>query len=221
MMFRAMLRAQWIWSRSIMWFFLAAGFSLPVLTVPMTMRGTGAGSYNAGFVQAGEFIGLLVALTVSLAAVALALQNWSSDERGRHIYALSLPIERHRFLLYRLSGSFVHLGLVALAIWLGGLVATALLELPESLRAYPTSLAVRALLAAWLVHALSCTYFLATGARARLVSFLGVVTVAVLLILPIGTFPARADLLLTGARALVSPHGPLGILVSRWSFIDV
>ena len=34
MMFRAMLRAQWIWSRAIMWFFLAAAFSLPVLTVP-------------------------------------------------------------------------------------------------------------------------------------------------------------------------------------------
>lgn len=221
MMFRAMLRAQWIWSRAIMWFFLAAAFSLPVLTVPMTSRGIATVFSPAGFVQAGEMIGILVAITASLAAIALTLQNWSADERGRHIYALSLPIDRRRFLAYRLGGSFILLGGVALAVWLGALIAAALLDLPEALRAYPTSLAARALLAAWLVHALTFSYRFAAGPRARAITFGVLVSLAILLILPVGTLPGRLQLLGDGARLLVAPHGPLGILVSRWSFIDV
>ncbi|MCC6929739.1 MAG: hypothetical protein IT359_12180 [Gemmatimonadaceae bacterium] len=221
MMFRAMLRAQWIWSRSIMWFFLAAAFSLPLLLVPMTTVGYVEGAGAASFVQGGETLGMLVAITVALAAIALTLQGWSADDRGRHVYALSLPVERHHYLAYRLGGGFLMLGAIAGAVWIGALLSASLLDLPESLSAYPTALASRALLAAWLVHTVSFLFRFGVGPRARAATFWFVVVLAVLLLLPIGSLPGRLQLMQAGARALVQPHGPLGILVSRWSFIDV
>lgn len=220
-MFRAMLRAQWIWSRAMMLAFFAAGFALPVVSVPMAQRGVLGVLPASGLVQVGQIVGLLVAITVCVASVALVLQNWSADERGRHIYALSLPIERRRYLAYRLGGGFLLLAAIALVIWLGGMAASWLLELPDSLRAYPASLALRALMAAWLVHALAFLVRFGFGLRANRVLAGGVIVVAVILILPVESFPGRLQWISLGARALVQPGGPLGILVSQWSFIDV
>ncbi|MBK6455338.1 MAG: hypothetical protein IPF87_04570 [Gemmatimonadetes bacterium] len=220
-MFVAMLRAQWIWTRAIMLFFLAAGFALPVLSVPMSARfGIGWISAN-GYVEVGGMIGLLVAITVCLAAVALVVQNWSVDDRGRHVYALSLPIARRRYLLYRLGAGFLLLGMLAVAIWLGGAAASGLLELPESLHAYPASLALRALMAAWLVHALAFLVRFGAGQRARGVVFGALILLFLFVLLPAETLPAPLTWLSLASRALVLPGGPFGILVSPWSFIDV
>lgn len=220
-MFHAMLRAQWIWSRAMMLAFLAAGFSLPVVSVPMAQRGALGLLPASGLVEVGQVVGLLVAITVCIASVALVLQNWSADERGRHIYALSLPIERRLYLTYRLGGGFLLLALVALAVWLGGLVASWLLELPESLRAYPASLALRALMTAWLVHALAFLVRFGFGIRVHRAIAAAIVLVVVILLLPVDSFSGRLQWIWVGVRAFVQPHGPLGIIVSQWSFIDV
>lgn len=220
-MFHAMLRAQWIWSRALMLAFLAAGFALPVVSVPLTQRGAFGLISASSFVGVGESVGLLVAITVCVASIALVLQDWSADERGHHIYTLSLPIERRRYLAYRLGGGFLLLALLALAVWVGGLAASWLLELPESLRTYPASLALRALMSAWLVHALAFLVRFGFGFRAQRALAAGILVVVVLLLLPVESLPGLLQWISLGARALVQPHGPLGILVSQWSFIDV
>ncbi len=170
-MFAAMLRAQWIWSRAMMLFFLAAGFSIPLISVPLVARGRDTWMTSASMVGLGGLIGLAVAITIVLAAIALEIQNWSVDDRGGHVYALALPIDRRRYAMYRLAGSFLLLGLVCVAIGVGGIAAGALLDLPSTLRTYPVALAIRALLAGWFVHTVAFTLRVGTRERATTTLF--------------------------------------------------
>ena len=220
-MFVAMLRAQWIWSRSTMLFFLAAGFAAPLVSVTLADGGGSQWLSPSSIVDMGSSVGLLVAITVTMAATALVIQGWSADDRGRHVYALSLPIGRPRYLAYRLAGGFLMLALLAIFVAIGGAAAAGLLDLPASLRAYPVALAFRALLASWLVHAF---VFLARYGAGRRAAFLVLATLlTLLLIIALGSAvaPGAIDALLIAWRALTDARGPLGILVSHWTFIDV
>jgi hypothetical protein len=112
------------------------------------------------------------------------------------------------------------LALVAGAVLLGGLAAMVLVDLPETLHAYPVSLALRALLCSWLV---ACTVIAVRAtARDRIAQVvLGLLVLALfafaMLQVGIGGESAAAVLW----DALRSRPGPLGVLLGRWTLIDV
>ena len=220
-MFAAMLRAQWIWSRAMMLFFLAAGFSIPLISVPLVARGRDTWMTSASIVDLGGVIGLAVAITITLAAIALEIQNWSVDDRGGHVYALALPIDRRRYAMYRLAGSFLLLALVCVAIGAGGIAAGALLDLPSTLRTYPVALAIRALLAGWFVHTVAFTLRVGTRERATTTLFVSLLVIAIALVLPSAWPGSATGWLSILGRLLIAPGGPLGILAGHWSLIDV
>lgn len=220
-MFTAMLRAQWIWSRAMMLFFLAAGFTIPLLSVPLVARGRHTWMTSANIVDLGGVIGVAIAITMTVAAIALEIQNWSVDERGGHVYTLSLPIDRRRYASYRLAGSFLLLALVCLAIAAGGLAAGALLDLPAALRTYPVALAVRALLAGWFVHTLAFAFRVGAWERSGKTLLVALLLLATALIVPSAWPGTATGWLSVVGRLLIAPGGPLGILAGHWSLIDV
>lgn len=219
-MFIAMLRAQWIWSRAMMLFFIGAGFAIPLLSVPMVASGRYTWLTAARIVDIGGLVGISIAIAISVAAIALEIQNWGVDERGGHVYALSLPIDQRRYALHRLAGSLLFLAVVSLAIAAGGIAAGLLLDLPSTLRTYPLALALRALLAGWFVHTVAFAFRVGVRGRGRTMLFGALVVVAVAMM--ISAAPGRAGMwLLIVGRLLVAPGGPLGILAGHWSLIDV
>lgn len=219
-MFIAMLRAQWIWSRAMMLFFIGAGFAIPLLSVPIVASGRYTWMTAARIVDIGGLVGVAIAIAITVAAIALEIQNWGVDERGGHVYTLSLPIDRRRYALHRLAGSFLFLALVCIAIAAGGIAAGLLIDLPSTLRTYPLALALRALLAGWFVHTVAFAFRVGVRGRGRTTLFGALVVVAIAMM--ISAAPGRAGtwLLIVG-RLLVAPGGPLGILAGHWSLIDV
>jgi hypothetical protein len=220
MMFVAMLRAQWIWSRPVVLFFLLAAFAVPLAAVVISATFGEGFSSSSSYLMVGYGVGTIAGITLCTAAVAIALQNWAADERGSHIYALSLPIERRRYLLNRLGGGFLLVLLVSAALGVGGLIASLAIELPEELHTYPLSLASRALLAAWLTHAVAFAFRFGAGRRAGIVA-LGVLCVTVALVLMPVFVPSTSETIAGAWHWLLEHPGPFGILSGRWNFIDV
>jgi hypothetical protein len=169
---------------------------------------------------AGRIIGLASLALSVMAGAAIATQAFGMDERASHVYALSLPVTRARFLGTRAITAGALLGLPALAIWIGGMITVGQVEVPPALRGYPGALAVRVLLAAWLAHSLVFALRYAAGRRARVVFF-------VLLVAVLGA--AIASAVAPGVRGtiaaigdfLVTHPGPLGIFFGRWTLFDV
>jgi hypothetical protein len=110
-MFREILRTQWKWAWSVVLFCAVGAFALPLLSIQGTMTeepGTQLAIYGVSdaqiFVTTMERWAPLYTLLAAGLGLALAVLAWSADHRGRHVYALSLPVERWRFVLLRFGG---------------------------------------------------------------------------------------------------------------------
>src|SRR3989304_771772 len=132
-MFRAILFTQWQWTRLTVLIGAVAGFAIPVLSV---------GDVSAAAVdqaRVGELLnvqrawGLGYPVLATALGLVVALSAWGADHRGRHVYALSLPLPRWQYALLRLGTGLLLLAVPALAVWLGGLVASAAVIIPPGL----------------------------------------------------------------------------------------
>ena len=218
-MFSQMLYAQWKWNRDFLAFFTVAFFAIPLGVLMFALPEYGTWSTRE-YITWGQVVGGFSTIFAVIAGIAIAAQGYGVDERGGHIYALSLPITRRRFLGYRALGGFALLALPALGLWLGGTLAATQIELPPTLRAYAGALAVRALLGAWFVH--SCIFSLRYAAGPRLRAVMGVLVVVAIAIPFIAVTTPQAHALLTRVGDfLISYPGPFGVLFGRWTLIDV
>jgi hypothetical protein len=153
------------------------------------------------------------------AALALAAGAWWPDHRTRHVYALTLPIARARYLLLRYAVGLLFLLAIGGCLWLGAVVATFWIPLPPLLHAYPAGLAFRFCLAGLSAYTL---LFALSGLTPRMARVL----VAGCLVLVIVTI--AADLLTLGwnpiasvVDALLGPYSPLTVFRASWMLIDV
>src|ERR1051325_8797222 len=115
-MFKALMRVQWKWSRVIVLLAAILGFAVPVLSVqaaqPSYIDFTFSGNARLdgrALVTGMEAYGPFYALLAAGCGLALALLAWSADHRGRHVYALSLPITRTRYAAMRFGAGVVFL----------------------------------------------------------------------------------------------------------------
>ena len=97
MMFRVILMAQWKWTRLLLLPAVVVGFALPILSVQHLESSNAswnvireAAAWSVWFAALAGALGLLVATSA-----------WLSDHRGGHVYALSLPVKRWRYVLLR------------------------------------------------------------------------------------------------------------------------
>lgn len=217
-MFSAILYTQWKWSRVPLLPAALIAFTLPLLTVqraggPVELIDPAAllfaeGAWSVWYPVLAAALGLLLATTA-----------WSADHRGGHVYALSLPVERWRYVLTRFAAGFVLLCAALVAFWAGALVATALASVPPGLRAYPNTLALRFALAALVAYAFFFAISSGTARTAGLILAVIAGVVAVHVLLRAGDLDV--DLLGWLFEGLMSPAGPLRAFTGRWMLIDV
>lgn len=215
-MFRVILHNQWKWSR---WFLVTgavAGFAVPLLSVQVT---------GAPGVQPGEIQGAIQAWSVLYPALAgalgllAAMAAWAPDHRGRHVYALVLPLARWRYVLLRFTSGLGLLALPAAAVALGALLATATATLPPGLHGYPLALALRFVLAMVVGFAV---FFAVSAGTARTA---GIILASLAAIALVQVLASAANLDLPIAQTIFSQvlewPGPFAIFTGRWMLIDV
>lgn len=169
----------------------------------------------------GEWRELFPVLAVAT-AIVVALGVWYRDHRQDHVYALSLPLSRPRYVLLKMAAGATLLLPVAAVFLVGALVATAGVDLPEWIHAYPGRLALQFLLAMLLMYAL--VFALAAGTIPTALKTLTAVAVLLLLVavVPMVLDMSPGDLYERIAHAIARPlAGPFAIFGSGWSLIGV
>lgn len=218
MMFRVVVLSQWRESRLAVGFLAVMALAVPMLSTWGNWSDAGPAAYLHLTGSVWRW-GVAYPLLALVTALILGLGVWRPDNRMGHVYALTLPVARSRYLLLRYAAGLLLIAAVAAVLWIAAMASTTRLALPSALQAYPGALTLRFLLAA----AVAYTLFFSLGA---MTPRLGRILVAAFLALVIVT--AVADLLHLGwwplpsvLRALFSPYGPLGAFQGRWMLIDV
>src|SRR3989442_8760057 len=146
-MFRAVLYTQWKWSRLIVVLGTVAAFAIPLVSLQ------GAARADRGPLQAQELLrsvqswGTLYPLLATALGLLMAIAAWAADHRGRHIHALTLPLERWRYVLLRFGAGFLLLAAPIAAVLIGSALAVVTAPVPPGICALPTGLAAGVALA--------------------------------------------------------------------------
>ena len=218
-MFRVMLWGQWKWSRLVIVLGAVAAFTLPILSV----RGTAP--VDRIPVPPGEFLsrigawGTLYPVLAATLGLLVAMAAWAPDHRGRHVHALSLPIPRWRYALYRFGAGITLLCVPLLALLAGALLASAATTPPAGVHAYPIALTIRFALALLIAFAV---IFAVSGGTARTAGIILGVIAAVIVVQVLATV-ASVDLDMVNRlqTIFVGWAGPFAVFNGRWMLLDV
>ncbi len=218
-MFNAILFTQWRWSKLVLLGVYVSVFALPILSVRSISFFRDSPWLATIWIGSIANWGLWYAALAAVLGLTMATTAWVSDHRGGHVYALSLPIERWRYVLLRYSAGVVLIVPAIVFLWAGGLMAVGMVELPLGLKSYATALALRfgfaSLVAFSIFFAISTTT--AKTAGVILATIGGLIVTAVLLSaanISVGWLETVFE------RVLLWP-GPLEIFTGRWMLIDV
>ncbi len=219
-MFRAMMTLHWKWLRQPI-----ALLSVGALLIPSIGLGAfGARREMVGvetLITYGRITGALIAALAVVAGLVIAVAIWSADERGQHIYSLSLPVDRSTFLRLRSVSGLLLLLPPTAGIYLGLRLAAARFELPASLQAYAGATALRAL--AVMALAFAVTVALRQGASRMLRRGI-VVSILVFLALTMVESSlglSRGPLQSALGAASRGAWSPLAIIFREWRIIDL
>lgn len=218
-MFRAILWTQWRESRIPVALLAGVAFAAPLLSM-RGMSDTPSRPWAAwDLVGASMRWSATYPIVALMAALVLAAGAWRADHRTRHVYALSLPIARSRFLLLRYGAGLALLLLIGTALLAGAILASLRITVPPLLHTYPVGLTLRFCVAGLFAYTL---LYAMSGMTARIAR----VVAALILVLIIGSI--AAELLSLGwyplervMDTLLSPYSPLSVFQARWMLIDV
>jgi hypothetical protein len=158
-----MLYVQWKAARWLLAPCVLLGFGLPLLELG-TARRFALDGYQ---VSPGDLIAfeestlLIYPLLAGVTGCLVALAAWQWDHRVGHVYALSLPVSRARYVLLRFAAGAVLLLIPVAALWLGALAAVTAMPIPAPLHAYTFAFGVRFLVACLIAYAV--VFALAAG----------------------------------------------------------
>jgi hypothetical protein len=217
-MFAEILRTQWKWTRGAALLGFVLGFAIPLLSL-FSLRSTGVGFAAANVVREMQQYGLLYAVLAGASGLTCAMLSWGHDHRGRHVYALSLPVTRSRYAAMRLGAGAIFLLVPALGVFLGAVIGVATATIPTGLHAYPFSLTLRFVLASFVAYAIiSAISASSTKASAYILGGIAAV-VATLFLLNIAGVGQEAVSWV--GQALFAEHGVLSVFTGGWMLIDV
>jgi hypothetical protein len=224
-----MLLTHWKAARWGLLPFLVAAFGLPLLSV----QGLGGGGalpdadlFAFRLLEIGALWSPLFPLLAVTVGAVLGLSAWVWDHHAGHVYALTLPVARWRYAALKF-GTGAALMLLPVGTFAAGVaLATASVELPAGLVAYPNALILRFLAAALTVYGLF--FAMASGTIRTAVIVLGAglgVVVFGNALLSFGgeLVPGLDHVRITTQvlRALTAWPSPLRIFVGNWMLFDV
>src|SRR5688572_432645 len=148
-MARQLLFLHWKTVRWALVPFMVAAFALPLLSVQGMGLGGNVFQQDTVMALVGNADQWLVFFPILAAALGLVLgmSAWQLDHRYNHVYALSLPISRARYVTTKFGAGALLALVPAAALLAGSLVAMVAADIPEGLRAYPLQLTGRFLFA--------------------------------------------------------------------------
>ena len=216
-MLKAIVGLEWRSTRAWIVAAAVAVAALPVVSVGRIWPSSADGL--ATFLAQLDLWSLFYPLTAAVVGIVMGNVIWRSDRRGGFVYALTLPVARWRYVGLQFVAGLVWLAAISAALWLVALVTVATIDLPSTLRSYPSALAVKFFLASLSVF--TAAFALASmPERVRRIAgrTLALVVVAQLLLLLLGKGP---NLVAPVAETLIGKHGPFAALGGRWMLIDV
>jgi len=228
-MYRSLLFLHWKQVRWALVLSVVGAFALPLLMV------SGMGGAVAGDARGTAAYRLLESMNewlyffptlAGVIGMTLALTSWNWDHQYNHVYALSLPLSRWEYTLNKLLAGFTLTLIPAAGLWLGAHVASASVDLPSGLHAYPNQLGFRFLLA--LMISYSLLFAMAAGTKSTAIKVLGGGLAAVFL----GTiandmlaqyydFFGRNQVIEIAMTWLATAPGPFEVFSGNWSLFDV
>jgi len=219
-MLRRMLHAQWLAARLALAILALLAFALPLFTVFWGGDlATADAVLVAQWLSGSESAAALLPYLALLVGAATGFLAWSPDHAGRHVYALSLPVSRPRFVALRFACGAVLTALPAVALLAGAVLASLAVSLPEGLHAYPLQLTIRFLLVSLTIYAIIFALSIATK-RAQLLTA-GVIGGMILADLLLAAWNVRVGVTLQVLQWLTTWPGPLSILAGSWALFDV
>src|SRR5512135_2664379 len=123
-MYRQVLHALWTALRLPVVLLAVLAFAVPLLTVTYggNLESAPAGRV-AQWLFAAQQIGVLIPGLALLVGLLLGMGAWMHDHAGKHVYALSLPVSRERYVVLRFAAGATLLLIPVAAIGLGALIA--------------------------------------------------------------------------------------------------
>lgn len=219
---------QWKAARWPLLPFVVGAFGLPLAALQSAEAGAARmqGAPAEGLLGTLQNWTPLFPVMATLLGVTIGLTAWAWDHRANHVYALSLPLPRWRYVMLKFGAGALMLLIPMVALFAGVLLGRAGLDLPDGLHAYPIALALRFLLAALIVYAVS--FALAAGTMRTAVWTIS----AFVAFLFFGSFivdfarealgapdlPTPFDILVA---ALLDWPGPFSVFGGSWMPIDV
>jgi len=217
-MFRVLLLTQWKWSRLPLLAGAVAAFALPILSVRVPSTDSMPLRASALLLQVEEW-GTWYGALAAAVGLLVGVSAWASDHRGGHVYALSLPIERWKYAVYKFGAGAILLLVPVMLMWGSALLVAAYIELPDGLHAYPTALALRFGLAIFVAYGVFFAISAGTPRTAGYVLVLvGGVLAAQLLLNAAGLRVSTLDPVL---RFIAHWPGPFEVFTGPWMLIDV
>ncbi len=216
-MLRAMLWFHWRACRN--WIVAAAVVAAGLPVVSLRLSWPRDPSQMASFLAQLEAWGVFYPVAAAIVGLVMAVIIWQADRRGRFVYAATLPIERWRYVWLRFVAGAAWIVGLGVVLWVASLVALATVSLPDTLRTFPTVLAVKFTLAAVSVFAIYYSITTLPASTTRIASrvVLGLVVLQVLALL----LGVEGNWLVAVGEALIGRWGPLALLGGRWMLIDV
>ena len=214
-MFRAIAVTQWKWTRTVALLATVAAFSLPIASLQSAREA----STPLEFIAKMQTWGLGYALLAAGVGLAVALAAWGHDHQGRHVYALSLPITRTRYALLRFGAGAMFLVPVALGVLIGSLAVIASGAIPQGLHAFPVSLTLRFVFAAFVAYAIF--FAIGSGTTRTAAVILGIIAAILLTQFFLSALNVDFDLLSRLGDFVFSKPGILSVFSGRWMLIDV
>jgi len=214
-MFEAILRTQWKATRAMVLLTTLLAFALPLASLQAARD-----SYSAQvFVGIMQSWGSGYSILAALLGLLVALAAWRPDHLGRHVYALSLPIPRSRYTLFRFGAGAAFLIPSIGALLIGALVVTFSGAVPQGLQSYPVALTLRFAFATVVAYAL---FFAIASSTSRTAGV--IIAVMVGLVFAQYLLEVVADnptnILLPILNFILYRPGVLSVFAGHWMLID-
>ena len=219
-MYRQVLHAQWLALRLPVILLALLAFAVPLLTVTYggNLEGAPTGRV-AEWLFAAQRIGVLIPGLALLLGLLLGIGAWAHDHAGKHVYALSLPVSRERYVWLRFTSGATLLLVPVAGLGIGALIAVFSVALPSGVHAYPLQLTARFLLASLIYY--SIFFAISISTKRAALAILGVICGVLLADLLLAAVGVSGSVTPTVFMWLTNWPGPLSILIGRWALFDV